>query len=181
MLEGPLEGSTKSFSPGGSGRPARTHGVRRFIWFLLAFALIATVACSSPPPSVPESSPSTPTPPLSVLQRIEACLDSRGNHPVLEQYAYSLIEGSDIEIDRTLHGIGDPDKDGEVQLTMVFSHPRRKAMRILGRLQFDTCEVEIIYPPQQGTPYDQCQYLSEQGDYGRCQLNAEGACTCSPE
>ena len=171
----------RSYSPGDSGRTAGTHGVRGFSWFLCAFAIISALACSSPPPSVPEPSPSAPDQPRSVLEKIEACLDSEGNHPVLEEYAYSLIEGADIEIDRTMHGIGDPDKDGEVRLTMVFSHPRRKAMRIPANLDYETCEVEITYPPQQGTPYDQCQYLSEQGDYGPCELNAEGACTCNPE
>jgi hypothetical protein len=111
---------------------------------------------------------------------IEACLDSHGNHPVLEEYARSLIE-SDIEINRTLRGVGDPDKDGEIWLTMIFSHPQRKAMRILATLHFETCDVEIRYPPQEGTPYDRCQYMSEQGDYGPCELNARGDCTCKPE
>lgn len=165
-----------------AGSATRTRGLRGCTGVLLTFAVISALACgSSPSPPAPTPSPSAPAPPGSVLEMIEACLDSRGHHPVLEEYARALFEGSAIEIDRTLHGIGDIDGDGEVQLTMVVSHPRRKAMRVWGALHLETCDVEIIYPPQQGTPYDRCQYLSERGDYGPCELNDRGDCTCSPE
>ncbi len=164
-----------------AGRAATIRGLRGGTAFVLTFAAISALACgSTPPPPGPAPSPSVSAPPRSALEMIEACLDSQGNHPVLEEYARSLIE-SDIEIDRTLHGVGDLDKDGEIWLTMIFSHAQRKAMRILAILHFETCDVEIRYPPQEGTPYDRCLYMSEQGDYGPCELNARGDCTCKPE
>ena len=171
----------RCYSVGDAGRAARKPGTPGFTGFLLALALVSALACGSPGSPDSEPSPSAPDSPRTVVEKIEACLDSEGNHPTLERYAHSLIEDSNIEIDRTFHGIGDPDGDGEVHLTMVFSHPQRRAMRILGTLHFETCEADIIYPPQQGTPHEQCQYLTEQGDYGPCALNAKGSCTCNPE
>ena len=114
-----------------------------------------------------------------VAEAAAACLNEDGHHNGLVAYATELL-GDEITIDRTsLSPVIDPERR-DVRVRMVFSHPNRKAMRMLGRLDVDTCGVFLLYPQQFEDPLYTCRLMTYFGDYGVCDFDDDRICRCEP-